>query len=503
VLSQFWNVVSDPWALITCLWAISLGIVMGALPGLTGPMAMALLLGVVYTMTKEYAIVAMMLIYMGGVYGGSMSAILLNVPGAPASAATALDGHPLAQQGRAGQAIANVTISSFLGTLIAVVFMAYLTPWLVKVSLLFTAWELLLLVLLGILMAGSLSGDDPIKGWLSGGIGLMVAQIGLDNIHMHPRFSYGNHYLEAGIGLVAAIVGLFGLSQVMISMRDPDSKLVAITHKVQHVIPSWADLKGRFRVIFQSGVIGTFVGILPGLGADMGAWISYDAAKRTSRERAKYGKGSMEGVIAAETGNNAVVPGSLIPVIALGLPGSGGAAIIMAALCLHGLKPGPTFMFDNIGMFEYMVAGLFIGAFFMLVVGLALAHVIVHVLLIPRENIMAVVIALAAIGAYASKLQYGDVWMMVVFGAVAYALRRLDFPLAPLVLGLVLGRMFDDFLRTALIISGGSLAPLYQRPICVVLVLVLLVFFVMSTPAVRRWFGRLLPMPRWVGGGQE
>jgi putative tricarboxylic transport membrane protein len=497
--SQFWNVLTDPWAMITALWAITLGIIMGALPGLTGPMAMALLLGVVYTMTKEYAIVAMMLIYMGGVYGGSMSAILLNVPGAPASAATALDGHPLALQGRAGAAIANVTISSFLGTLIAVAFMAFLTPWLVKVSLLFTAWELLLLVLLGILMAGSLSGDDPVKGWLSGGIGLMIAQVGLDNLHMYPRFSYGNHYLEAGVGLVAAIVGLFGLSQVMVSMRDPDSKLVAVTHKVQHVIPSWGDLKGRLRVILQSGVIGTIIGILPGLGADMGAWISYDMAKRTSREKEKYGKGSMEGVIAAETGNNAVVPGSLIPVIALGLPGSGGAAIIMAALFLHGLKPGPTFMFDNLGMFEYMVAGLTIGAFLMLFVGLALAHVIVHVLLIPRENIMAAVIALAAIGAYASKLQYGDVWMMVAFGALAYVLRRLDFPLAPLVLGLVLGRMFDDFLRTALIISGGSLAPLYQRPICLVLVIVLVAFFVMSTPAIRRWFGRLLPMPRTVG----
>jgi putative tricarboxylic transport membrane protein len=501
--SQFWSVISDPWALVTALWAITLGIIMGALPGLTGPMAMALLLGVVYTMTKEYAIVAMMLIYVGGVYGGSMSAILLNVPGAPASAATALDGHPLAQQGHAGQAIANVTISSFLGTLIAVAFMAFLTPWLVKVSLLFTSWELLLLVMLGLLMAGSLSGDDPIKGWLSGGIGLLVAQVGLDNIHMHPRFSYGNHYLEAGVGLVAAIVGLFGLSQVMISMRDPDSKLVAITRKVQHVIPSWRDIVGRLRVIVQSGAIGTFIGILPGLGADMGAWISYDIAKRTSRERDKYGKGSMEGVIAAETGNNAVVPGSLIPVIALGLPGSAGAAIIMAALFLHGLKPGPTFMFDNIGMFEYMVAGLVIGAFLMLFVGLALAHVIIHVLLIPRENIMAAVIALAAIGAYASKLQYGDVWMLVVFGAVAYVLRRHEFPLAPLVLGLVLGRMFDDFLRTALIISGGSLAPLWQRPICLVLLFVLAGFVLLSTPAAHRLLARIIRVPARAGRTDE
>jgi putative tricarboxylic transport membrane protein len=478
LLSQFWNIVTDPWALITCLWAITLGIIMGALPGLTGPMAMALLLGVVYTMTKEYAIVAMMLIYMGGVYGGSMSAILLNVPGAPASAATALDGHPLAQKGEAGPAI-------------------------VKVSLLFTAWELLLLVMLGILMAGGLSGNDPVKGWLAGGIGLLAAQVGLDDLHMHPRFSYGSHYLDAGVGLVAAIVGLFGLSQIMVTMRDPDSRLVRVTRKVTQIVPRWRDIVGRTRVILQSGVIGTFIGILPGLGADMGAWVSYDAAKRTSRERDKYGKGSYEGIIAAETGNNAVVPGSLIPVIALGLPGSGGAAIIMAALFLHGLRPGPTFMIDNIGMFEYMVVGLFIGSFFLLAVGLALAHVIVHVLLIPRENIMAVVIALAAIGAYASKLQYGDVWMMVAFGALAYVLRRLDFPLAPMVLGLVLGRMFDEFLRNALIISGGSLAPLWQRPICLVLLVVLVGFFLLSTPAAHRLLARVIRVPPRAGATEE
>ncbi|MEO1016809.1 MAG: tripartite tricarboxylate transporter permease, partial [Pseudomonadota bacterium] len=252
MIDQFLNVITDPWALLTCLWAITLGIVMGALPGLTGPMAMALLLGVAYTMSTEYSVVAMMLIYLGGVYGGSLSAILLNVPGAPASAATALDGHPLAQQGEAGRTIAMVTISSFFGSLIAVIFMSYLTPTLVKFSLMFTAWELLLLVILGILMAGSLSGDDPIKGWLAGGIGLLMAQIGLDDLHMHPRFTFGSHYLEAGLGLVAAIVGLFGISQVLVTMRDPESRLVAVTNKVGRIIPRWSDIKGRFRVIVQS-----------------------------------------------------------------------------------------------------------------------------------------------------------------------------------------------------------------------------------------------------------
>ena len=199
----------------------------------------------------------------------------------------------------------------------------------------------------------------------------------------------------------------------------------------------------------------------------------------------------MEGVTAAETGNNAVIPGSLIPMIALGLPGSAGAAIIMAALFVHGLKPGPTFLIDNIQLFEYMVAGLMIGTVMMLVIGLILAHGIIHVLLIPRENIMAVVVALAVVGAYASKLQYGDVWMMVAFGVLAVILRRLNFPIAPLILGIVLGKLFDEFLRNSLIISGGSLMPILERPIAFVLFCLIVLLTLASIPAVQRMITRL------------
>jgi putative tricarboxylic transport membrane protein len=492
MLEEVGRLLLDPWAIFTIFWSMTLGIIMGAMPGLTGPMAMALLLGIAYTMQTEYSILAMMLIYMGGVYGGSLSAILLNIPGAPASAATAIDGYQLALQGKAGRAIALTTIASCIGTLIAIAFLAFLTPWLVKVSLLFTSWELLLLVLLGVMMAGSLTGDDPIKGWIAGMVGLLIAQVGLDDLHMHPRFSFGSHYLEAGVGLVAAIVGLFGISQVVVAMRDRDIHLEPVTHKIGRIMPTLEDLKGRVRVVLQSGVIGSIVGILPGLGADMGAWISYVLAKRTSRKPELYGKGSTEGVIAAETGNNAVVPSSLIPVIALGLPGSGGAAIIMAALFVHGLTPGPMFLFENLDLFEYMVIGLLFGVVAMLIVGLALAHVIIHVLLIPRENIMAVVIAMGVMGAYASKLQYGDVWMMLAFGALAYIMRRLDFPLAPMVLGIVLGSLLDEFLRNAMIIGDGDLSPLVTRPIALGLLIVLVLTLVGSLPVLRRSVSRLI-----------
>lgn len=218
---------TDPRAMAVAFGSVTVGVILGALPGLTGPMAMALLIGVSYAMQKEYAIVAMMLIYMAGAYGGSMSAILLNVPGAPASAATALDGYPLARQGNAGRAIAMATIGSCIGSMMAVSAMAMLTPWLVEVSLLFTSWELLL-VILGIVMAAGLSGDDPLKGLIAGALGLLLAMVGLDDLHTHPRFTFGSHYLQAGFALVAAIVGLFGISQVIVTMAPygfvpPDS----------------------------------------------------------------------------------------------------------------------------------------------------------------------------------------------------------------------------------------------------------------------------------------
>jgi putative tricarboxylic transport membrane protein len=491
VFEQLITLITDPVAMATAVAAVTMGILLGALPGLTGPMAMALLIGVSYSMPKEYAIMAMTLIYMAGAYGGSMSAILLNVPGAPASAATALDGYPLAQQGQAGRAISMATIGSCIGSMMAVFAMAMLTPWLVEVSLLFTSWELLLLVVLGIVMAGGLSGDDPLKGLIAGALGLLLAMVGLDDLHTHARFTFGSHYLQAGFGLVAAIVGLFGISQVIITMAPRKLEVVRTASTVGRVFPRWEDIKGKFRVIFQSGIIGTFVGILPGLGADVGGWAAYGAAKRTSREPEMYGKGSIEGVTAAETGNNAVVPGSFIPMIALGLPGSAGAAIVMAALFVHGMKPGPTFLIDNQELFEYMVAGLMIGTVLMLIIGLLLARVIVHVLLIPRENIMAVVVALAVIGAYASKLQYGDVWLMLGFGVLAVVMRALSFPVAPLILGLVLGKLFDEFLRNSLIISGGSLRPLVERPIAFALAVLVTLMILLSIPAVQRFLSRV------------
>lgn len=496
MLTQALSILTDPMIMFVAVLAMAFGILMGALPGLTAPMAMALLLGFVYTLPTDMSIIAMIMIFLGGVYGGSMSAILLNIPGAPASAATALDGYPLAQQGHAGRVIGVVTVSSAFGSFMGAIFMALLTPSLVEFSLQFASWELLLLVIVGIVVAGTLASDDPVKGWISGFLGLLIAMIGLDDLHSVPRFTFGLSYLAGGVGLIAAIVGLFGISQVVISMGPKESNQVFVTKSLNRVLPTLEDLRGKFRLSIQSSIIGTIIGILPGIGADMGAWASYSAARKTSKTPELFGKGSIEGVVAAETGNNAVVPGSIIPVIALGLPGSAGAAIFMAALFLHGLKPGPTFLIDNRDLFEYIVCGLLIGSVLLCIVGLVLARGMINILRVPRENIMAVVIALAAIGAYASKLQFNDLWMMVGFGVLGLLLRALSFSLAPLVLGVVLGRALDEYLRNALVISNGDVTAIFQRPIATVLFILLIVFIVASSPGLRRIVLRPIQMMR-------
>ncbi|MFV0334708.1 MAG: tripartite tricarboxylate transporter permease [Tropicimonas sp.] len=491
MLQQLLAILTDPGILIVSVVAMTFGILMGALPGLTAPMAMALLLGFVYTLPTDVSVIAMSMIFLGGVYGGSMSAILLNIPGAPASAATALDGHPLALQGKAGRAIGLVTVSSAFGSFMGAVFMALLTPWLVRFSLQFASWELLFLVLFGIVIAGTLSANDPVKGWISGFLGLLIAMTGMDDLHSVERFTFGSSYLSGGVGLIAAIVGLFGISQVIISMGPAKVMQTFVTHQVTRVVPTLADLRGKLRLSLQSSVIGTIVGILPGIGADMGAWASYSAAKQTSKAPEMFGKGSIEGVIAAETGNNAVVPGSIIPVIALGLPGSAGAAIFMAALFLHGLKPGPTFLIDNHDLFQYIVSGLLFGSVLLCVVGLTLARGMINVLRVPREHIMAVVIALAVMGAYASKLQFNDIWMMLGFGVLGLVMRALDFSLAPLVLGIVLGRPLDEYLRNSLVISGGDVTRIFDRPVATILFLLLVLFIALGIPSVRRAAGRV------------
>jgi putative tricarboxylic transport membrane protein len=477
-----WSLLS--WAtLINTSWAVLLGIVVGALPGLTATMGVALLTTLTYRMEAHQAILTLICMYVGAIYGGSRSAILLNIPGTPASAATTLDGYPLARAGRAGEAMGIATTSSAIGTIIGTLFLAALAPLLANVALDFHSFEFFWLALFGVIISGQLTSGSPLKGYIAGILGLLVAMIGMEGVHAHVRFTLGFPELSGGVGLIPAMVGAFGFAEVLNVMYSKRVEMVRGT--VDRIVPRFADI-WRYKVTaLRSGVIGTFIGVIPGVGEDIGAWASYAAARRASKTPEEFGKGSIDGLTAAETGDNAVVPGSLIPALTLAVPGSAPAAVLIAALFIHGVRPGPMIMIEQPQFVYSIVAMLFFATIGICVFGLALTRPLLHVLRIPRERLMPIVFVLCVIGPFALTQRMFDVWVMLFFGLVGFVLRRMDYPMAPLVLGIILGDLLDKSLRRGLTLTDGDLTPFFTRPISAVFYILVVLTILLSIPPVR------------------
>ncbi len=487
-----------PTMLFHVAWATLLGIFVGALPGLTATMGVALLTTLTYSLDRDAAILVLVCMYAGAIYGGSRSAILLNIPGTPASAASTLDGFPLARAGKAGLALGVATMGSTLGTLVGIVLLIVLAPLLAEAALGFGSFEYFWLALFGIVISGQLTqAGSPVKGYLAGVIGLSVAMIGSDGIHSHIRFNFGIPEMNGGIGLIPAMVGAFGFAEILFTMTRPAGEVINKKPERVRFRELLASAWSHRRTIVRSGAIGTGIGIIPGVGEDIGAWGSYAAAKRTSRERHLFGKGSLEGLTAAETGNSAVVPGSLIPTLTLGIPGSAAAAVLIAALYIHGVRPGPMIMFDEPDFIYRVAVMLVFATVAILVFGLALTPTFIQVLRVPRGWLMPVVFVMCVIGPYALTQRIFDVWVMLAFGLIGYVLRRLDYPLAPLVLGIILGDLLDKSLRRGLTLSNGSLEPFLTRPISATFAGLILLTILFSIPSVRRFVFRSAP----AGGG--
>lgn len=479
---------AGPMQILYALGATLAGIVIGLLPGLSATLGIALFTTLTVRMAPTDAILVLVCVYVGAIYGGSRTSILLNIPGTAANAAACLDGNQLARQGRAGRAMGIATTGSVAGSLFGVLALAAFTPVLAELALKFGAFEFFWLGMLGVLMSGTLAGADPLKGWLMGLLGLFVAGIGLDPVHAHERFTFGWGELTGGIALIPALVGAFGFAEVLIVMSEPRARPVVDT--VDSVLPRFVDVLRYRATILRSGLIGVFVGILPGVGEDMAAWSSYAAARRASRERELFGKGSVEGLIAAETGDNAAVPGAMIPALALGVPGSAPAAVLMAAMIIHGVQPGPMLMTTQ-PQFVFDVVGItLVATLAILVFGLVMVRPILWVLRVPREVIMPIVFVLCTLGAYSIAQRLFDVYVMLAVGLVCYVLRRRGYPVAPFVLGLVLGDIVDKTLRRGLVLSDGSLWPFFTRPISAVLAAAVLLMLLSQLPAVKRRLAR-------------
>lgn len=473
--------------LFNVLWATQLGIIVGMLPGLTATMGVALMTTLTFRLDASNAVLILICMYIGAIYGGSRSAILLNIPGTPANAATAIEGYPLAKQGRAGRAIGIATTGSFLGSFIGMIMLALFTPLIGEFALKFESFEFTWLAIFGVIISGNLTAPkDPLKGWIAGFIGLFVAMIGMEGIHAFVRFSFGSVGLSGGVALIPAMVGAFGFAEILNVMKHPVYEVV--NTKIERVIPTLSDIGRYWKTILRSGLVGTFIGAVPGVGEDVAAWVSYDMARRSSKDRDKFGTGVVEGLIAAETGNNACVAGAMIPVLSLAIPGSAPAAVLLAAMLIHGVRPGPLIMVEFPQFVFQVVAMVLLASAAMLVLGLSLVRLLVKVLVVPRTKLMPIIFTLCVVGSFAISSRTFDIGVMVVFGILGYYMREMDYPIAPMVLGIILGDILDKNLRRALILSDGNILPFFTRPISLVLFLITL--FVMVSR--MSWFVSLM-----------
>ena len=351
----------------------------------------------------------------------------------------------------------------------------------------FYSFEYFWLTIFGIIICGTLTAPkDPLKGWIAGFFGLFVATIGMEGMHAYRRFTFGNVDLGGGIALLPAMIGVFGFSEVLMTMKQPAIKIVS--RKIEKVIPHPREILKYWSTIIRSGFIGTVIGAIPGVGEDIGAWVSYDFAKKASKQPEEYGKGSIEGLLAAETGNNAAVAGAIIPVLSLSIPGSAPAAVLLGAMIIHGIRPGPLLMIEHPDFVIQVVAMFFLATCAMFILGLALIRVFIKILIIPRQRLMPVIFSLCVIGAYALSSRIFDIWVMAIFGLIGYAMKEMDYPVAPAVLGIILGDLLDKNLRRSLILTKGDIIPLFIRPISFILVL-LIVFTILSR---MKWFEQII-----------
>jgi putative tricarboxylic transport membrane protein len=465
------------------LWSTQLGIIVGMLPGLTATMGVALMTTLTFSMPPDNAILILVCMYIGAIYGGGRSAILLNIPGTPANAATAMDGHPLAMRGEAGRAIGISTTGSFLGSIIGMVLLAFFTPLLGNFALNFQSFEFFWLAVFGIVISGNLTAPkDPVKGWISGFLGLFIALIGMEGIHGFVRFSFGNTNLSGGINLIPAMVGAFGFAEILSMMKYRHVNVVKT--RIERIIPSFRQIFSYRKTIVRSGLIGTLIGAIPGVGEDIAAWVSYDFAKRGSKEPDTFGKGSVEGLIASETGNNAAVAGAVIPVLSLGIPGSAPAAVLLAAMFIHGVRPGPMIMIESPEFVYKVVAMVFLATCAMFVLGLSMVKYVVKVLQVPRTKLMPLIFTLCVVGSFAIQSRIFDVRVMLFFGILGFIMLEMEYPVAPMILGLILGNMLDTNLRRALVISEGEILQFISRPICIVLIF----FIILTLVSKAKWF---------------
>jgi len=484
-LMQGFQVALAPASLAMCVVGVVLGTVIGVLPGLGPSATIAMLLPLTFKLEPTGAMIMLAGIYYGAKYGGSTTSILLNVPGESASVVTCIDGYQMARKGRAGAALGMAAISSFIAGTFGVVALMLVAPPLARLSLAFSAPEYFALMVLGLSMVVLLSGESLLKALLAMLVGLWIASMGTDLFTATSRFTFDQAELLGGIDFIIVAIGVFAVGEVLGNMEPPKAvEMLPVPKGLRNLLPTWDDMK-RCRFAFVNGsLVGFVIGILPGAGSTIASFMSYGIEKAVSKRPEEFGKGAIEGVAAPEGANNAETGGALVPLLTLGIPGSGTTAILLAALILWGFKPGPLFIQDSPQLFWGLVASMYIGNVLLLVLNLPMVAVFAQLLKMPSYAMFPLILGVSIVGVYTAAGSMFQLGLLAGFGLLGYAMRKLDYPTAPLVLGLVLGDAMERALRQSLMMSQGD-PSILLRPIPSVLLAIAAVL--LAIPLVRKF----------------
>jgi putative tricarboxylic transport membrane protein len=464
--------------LLFCLAGVLMGQIIGALPGIGPSAGISILMPLTFGGDAIGSTIMFAGIYYGAQYGGTITSVLVRIPGESSTVMTSLDGYELAQQGRAGPTLGIAAVASFIAGTLAVVGLMFAAPALARLALWFGPPEYFALVLLG-LSALAIVGGSVLKGLIMGVLGLLLATVGIDPQIGNPRFTFGQLWLLDGFDFLILAVAFFGVGEVLAQADSPDSdKPVEAVAKLRYAYPTWEDWKQCRGATLRGGVIGYIIGILPGAGATIASFIAYAVEKKVSKRPEMFGKGAIEAVAAPEAANNSAATGAMVPMFALGIPGSNTTAVMLGALIMFGLRPGPALFDQNPDFIWSVMASMYVGNVMLLIMNLPLVGVFAYLLRTPYALMYPVILALCVIGVYSHSNSVDDVLLMALFGGAGYFMKKYDYPAAPLVLGLVLEPLFENALRQSMTISHGTFAPLIARPITFALLVIALALMV-------------------------
>ncbi len=443
------------------------GTVLGAIPGLSATMGIAVVLPLTYGMNPITAMSMLLGAYKGGTFGGSMPAIYLNTPGTPAASATILDGYPMAKQGKAGKAMSMTLYSSVISDFFGTLSLIFLSTLLIRVALMFGPPEFATLILFSLTLVASLAADDIIKGLISGLIGFLLAMVGLDAMSGVPRFTFGIDFLMGGMDLMVVMIGLFAVSEVLLQATSDFGMGEAISKMDQPATEkiSWQEFKKHIKTLVRGSIIGIFIGAIPGLGSTPAAFFSYSEAKRNADNPEDYGKGEVDGVVAAESANNATAGSTMIPTLALGIPGNVTAAVLLGGLMLHGLTPGPQLFEEQPVTIYAIMLGKLVSCLALYIVGKYAIKIFKKVTGVPKSIVFPLAFMFCIVGSYGMNLSIYDIYIMGILGVLGYFLRKYGFSLAPMLITFILTPMLEDNVRRSLTISDGSFAIFVESPI--------------------------------------